>query len=97
VALASGSAKRPRIAPNIPTIGEVLLPGFECTVWFGLILPSPLIPRSGRRTWSNGHMGSRRQSRWTEGVESASGMAFAMARASPSLRPVLGSLSGILL
>ena len=40
VALASGSAKRPRIAPNIPTIGEVLLPGFECTVWFGLMAPA---------------------------------------------------------
>jgi len=50
VALASGSAKRPRIAPNIPTIGEVLLPGFECTVWF---VPSRLIPRSGRRTLSS--------------------------------------------
>lgn len=40
VALASGSAKRPRIAPNIPTISEVLLPGFECTVWFGLMAPA---------------------------------------------------------
>jgi tripartite-type tricarboxylate transporter receptor subunit TctC len=40
VALASGSAKRPRIAPNIPTISEVLLPGFESTVWFGLMAPA---------------------------------------------------------
>lgn len=40
VALASGSAKRPRIAPDIPTIAEVLLPGFECTVWFGLMAPA---------------------------------------------------------
>jgi tripartite-type tricarboxylate transporter receptor subunit TctC len=39
-ALASCSAKRPRIAPNIPTIAEVLLPGFECTVWFGLMAPA---------------------------------------------------------
>ena len=39
-ALASGSAKRPRIAPNIPTIAEVLLPGFDCTVWFGLVAPA---------------------------------------------------------
>ena len=39
-ALASGSAKRPRFAPNIPTIAEVLLPGFECSVWFGLMAPA---------------------------------------------------------
>src|SRR5215813_14073279 len=38
-ALASGSLKRPRIAPNIPTIAETLLPGFDCTVWFGLVAP----------------------------------------------------------
>jgi tripartite-type tricarboxylate transporter receptor subunit TctC len=48
-ALASGSAKRPHIAPNIPTIAEVLLPGFECTVWFGLVAPAgtprPLIEK----------------------------------------------------
>ena len=39
-ALASCSAKRPRIAPNIPTIAEVLLPGLDCTVWFGLMAPA---------------------------------------------------------
>ena len=39
-ALASGSAKRPRIAPKIPTIAEVLLPGFDCTVWFGMMAPA---------------------------------------------------------
>jgi tripartite-type tricarboxylate transporter receptor subunit TctC len=39
-ALASGSAKRPRIASDIPTIAEVLLPGFDCTVWFGLMAPA---------------------------------------------------------
>ena len=39
-ALASGSAKRPRIAPNIPTIAEALLPNFDCAVWFGLMAPA---------------------------------------------------------
>ena len=39
-ALASCSSKRPRIAPDIPTIAEALLPGFECTVWFGLMAPA---------------------------------------------------------
>jgi tripartite-type tricarboxylate transporter receptor subunit TctC len=39
-ALASGSAKRPHIAPNIPTIAEEGLPDFECSVWFGLMAPA---------------------------------------------------------
>jgi tripartite-type tricarboxylate transporter receptor subunit TctC len=39
-ALASGSAKRPRIATNIPTIAKILLPDFDCTVWFGLMAPA---------------------------------------------------------
>ena len=43
-ALASGSAKRPRIAPNIPTIAETLLPNFDCTVWFGLMAPAGTPP-----------------------------------------------------
>lgn len=39
-ALASGSAKRPHIAPNIPTIAEAGLPDFETSVWFGLMAPA---------------------------------------------------------
>jgi tripartite-type tricarboxylate transporter receptor subunit TctC len=39
-ALASGSAKRPQIAPNLPTIAEAGLPDFEATVWFGLMAPA---------------------------------------------------------
>ena len=39
-ALASGSAKRPQIAPDIPTIAEALLPGFATSVWFGLMAPA---------------------------------------------------------
>jgi tripartite-type tricarboxylate transporter receptor subunit TctC len=38
--LASGSAKRPRIAPNLPTIAEAGLPDFEASVWFGLMAPA---------------------------------------------------------
>jgi tripartite-type tricarboxylate transporter receptor subunit TctC len=38
--LASGSAKRPRIAPNLPTIAESGLPDFETSVWFGLVAPA---------------------------------------------------------
>jgi tripartite-type tricarboxylate transporter receptor subunit TctC len=39
-ALASGSAQRPHIAPDIPTLTEDLLPGFETSVWFGLMAPA---------------------------------------------------------
>jgi tripartite-type tricarboxylate transporter receptor subunit TctC len=38
--LASGSAKRPHIAPNLPTIAEAGLPDFETGVWFGLLAPA---------------------------------------------------------
>lgn len=38
--LASGSPKRPHIAPNIPTIAEAALPGFDASVWFGLVAPA---------------------------------------------------------
>ena len=39
-ALASGSAARPHIAPNLPTIAEAGLPDFETSVWFGLMAPA---------------------------------------------------------
>ena len=38
--LASGSARRPHIAPNLPTIAESGLPDFETSVWFGLMAPA---------------------------------------------------------
>jgi tripartite-type tricarboxylate transporter receptor subunit TctC len=38
--LASGSAKRPHIAPNLPTMMEAGLPDFEASVWFGLVAPA---------------------------------------------------------
>lgn len=39
-ALASGSTKRPHIAPDIPTIAEAGLPDFDTAVWFGLFAPA---------------------------------------------------------
>ena len=39
-ALASGSAKRSHIAPNVPTIAEAALPDFDASVWFGLMAPA---------------------------------------------------------
>ncbi|HEY4748136.1 MAG TPA: tripartite tricarboxylate transporter substrate-binding protein, partial [Steroidobacteraceae bacterium] len=39
-ALAVTSAKRSRLAPNLPTIAESGLPGFEVTGWYGLAAPA---------------------------------------------------------
>jgi hypothetical protein len=39
-ALASGSAERPHIAMNLPTIAEAALPNFEAITWFGLTAPA---------------------------------------------------------
>jgi tripartite-type tricarboxylate transporter receptor subunit TctC len=38
--LASGSAKRPHIAPDLPTMIEAGVPDFETSVWFGLMVPA---------------------------------------------------------
>jgi tripartite-type tricarboxylate transporter receptor subunit TctC len=38
--LASGSATRPHIAPNLPTMMEAGVPDFETSVWFGLMAPA---------------------------------------------------------
>jgi tripartite-type tricarboxylate transporter receptor subunit TctC len=40
IALASGSAKRPHIAPSVPTLAESGLPGFDTSAWFGLVAPA---------------------------------------------------------
>jgi tripartite-type tricarboxylate transporter receptor subunit TctC len=39
-ALATGTPKRAQIAPDVPTIAESGLPGFDATVWFGLVAPA---------------------------------------------------------
>jgi tripartite-type tricarboxylate transporter receptor subunit TctC len=39
-ALASGAAKRPHIAPDVPTIAEAAVPGFDNSIWFGLVAPA---------------------------------------------------------
>ena len=40
LALASTGAKRAAIAPELPTIDELGLRGFETSVWFGFVVPS---------------------------------------------------------
>jgi tripartite-type tricarboxylate transporter receptor subunit TctC len=39
-ALASTTLKRPSIAPDLPTISEAALPGFDTSVWFALNAPA---------------------------------------------------------
>ena len=43
-ALAVTSAKRADIAPNLPTVAEAALPGFESSQWWGLYGPAKLPP-----------------------------------------------------
>src|SRR5262249_7745796 len=40
VALASTEAKRTAAAPELPTMGEAGLSGFETGLWFGLVAPA---------------------------------------------------------
>ena len=40
VALASTAQKRAGVAPNLPTMTEAGLPGFETGLWFGLLAPA---------------------------------------------------------
>jgi tripartite-type tricarboxylate transporter receptor subunit TctC len=39
-ALAVTSAQRSPSAPDIPTVGETALPGFDSETWFGIVAPA---------------------------------------------------------
>jgi tripartite-type tricarboxylate transporter receptor subunit TctC len=39
-ALASAAAKRPSIAPDLPTMAEAGMPDFDTSIWFGLMAPA---------------------------------------------------------
>jgi tripartite-type tricarboxylate transporter receptor subunit TctC len=38
--IASATAKRPAIAPNLPTMAEAGMPDFDTSIWFGLVAPA---------------------------------------------------------
>ena len=61
-ALALTSAKRSPLMPEIPTLGESGLPGFDTIAWYGLIAPSGT-PRAGRRSSRRRTSGSNRDDR----------------------------------
>jgi tripartite-type tricarboxylate transporter receptor subunit TctC len=44
VALAMAQSKRSAIAPEVPSMAEAGLPGFDATVWFGLLAPAGTPP-----------------------------------------------------
>ena len=39
-ALAVGAAKRAPLMPDVPTVAEAGLPGFEASSWFGIVAPA---------------------------------------------------------
>jgi tripartite-type tricarboxylate transporter receptor subunit TctC len=39
-ALANAGAKRPSALPNVPTVAEQGLPGFDASSWYGLVAPA---------------------------------------------------------
>ncbi len=39
-ALAVSSAKRSHVAPEVPTLQEAGVPGYESTIWFGIVAPA---------------------------------------------------------
>lgn len=48
-ALAVSSAGRSSMFPDVPTIAELGYPGFDATIWFGLVAPAGLPPAVNRR------------------------------------------------
>ena len=44
IALAMAQSKRSAIAPDVPSMAEAGLPGFDATVWFGLLAPAGTPP-----------------------------------------------------
>ncbi len=52
--LASGGSKRTRATPDVPTMSEAGVPGFDVSSWFGLVVPAgvprPIVERLQRET-----------------------------------------------
>src|SRR6185369_9813293 len=42
--LATSEAKRTRLAPDLPTVAEAALPGFDTGVWYGILAPTGTPP-----------------------------------------------------
>jgi tripartite-type tricarboxylate transporter receptor subunit TctC len=44
--LAVSTSKRSPLAPDIPTIAEAGLPGFEASLWYGVVAPAKTSPEA---------------------------------------------------
>jgi tripartite-type tricarboxylate transporter receptor subunit TctC len=53
-ALATSQTKRASVAPDLPTISEAGLPGYDTGVWFGILgpagTPAPIIDKVSKAT-----------------------------------------------
>lgn len=56
-ALAVTSSKRSDSAPDIPTVQEAGVPGFETTAWYGVLAPAKLDPKIANRIYEALHKG----------------------------------------
>jgi tripartite-type tricarboxylate transporter receptor subunit TctC len=76
-ALAVTSAKRAEIAPELPTIAEAALPGFESSQWWGLYgpagLPAQIVTRLNAETNKVLKTAEVRKRLAGDGAEAASG------------------------
>ena len=50
--LAVSTTKRSPLAPDIPTIAEAGLPGFEASLWYGVVAPAGTPPEVVSRCWA---------------------------------------------
>ena len=65
-ALGQTGAKRSAAAPDVPTVAEQGLPGFEATSWFAVFAPAGLPPALVAQ-WHAELNGSSRCRRWPGG------------------------------
>ena len=83
VALASTEARRAAIAPDLPTMAEAGLPGFETGLWFGLVAPAA---RRMRSSTSSRARATRRSS--GRGRQGAGAAGHRSRRRQPRVRPL---------
>ena len=56
-ALAVTSAQRSPSVPDVPTVAEAALPGFQSETWFGIVAPAGDAARHPRQTQQRGAAG----------------------------------------
>jgi len=76
-ALASAAAKRPSIAPDLPTMAEAGIPDFDTSIWFGLMAPAgtprPIVDKLARAADETLRSGEALTSLRAQGFDTLSG------------------------